>query len=605
MTQTIRALWPFARPYRRALALGAVLALAEVLIKLTEPWPLGWLVDNVLRPAAAGPVEVDGGVIARVVAATSTLCLIVGMSALLDYWSTRLLSSTGLHLANDVRTSTFGHLQKLSLDYHGQHRVGDLTARVTGDVDRTQELFVQTLAVLLPNALLLVGMFVVMIVLDPSLSALALVVTPLLVVATHKSTVRLKLASRRARKSDGEVASAAAESLSAIGLVQAFTLEPRQHRQLARLAGNSLGVGLETVRIQARFSPLVDLTGVGSMALVLGLGSVRVLEGRMRLGELLVFIAYLGSLYKPVKALSKLSLTISRGMAASERVLDVLRTKPGIVDRPGARVATRLRGDIELRSVRFSYGREPVLDGLCLTIPAGETVALVGPTGAGKSTIAALVSRLVEPQAGRILVDGVDIADYTVASLRAQVSVVQQDCVLLAGSIRDNIACGKPGATFAEVERAARLALVDEFSARLPDGLDTVVGERGANLSGGQRQRIAIARAILRDASILILDEPTSALDAASEGLIVEALENLPQGRTTLVIAHRLSTVQGADHIAVLEGGRIVEFGSPAELLATGGRYARMAHLSGAGQTPVRVPRQRGVVHELPVGGSR
>ena len=225
MTQTLRSLWPFARPYRRGLLLGAILALTEVLIKLTEPWPLGWLVDNVLRPAT-GTKDADGGVIVSIAVATSSLCLIVGMAALVDYWSTRLLSSTGLHLANDVRTATFGHLQKLSLDYHGQHRVGDLTARVTGDVDRTQELFVQVLAVLLPNTLLLGGMFVVMVVLDPTLSALALVVTPLLVLATHRSTVRLKSASRRARKSDGEVASAAAESLSAIGLVQAFTLEP-------------------------------------------------------------------------------------------------------------------------------------------------------------------------------------------------------------------------------------------------------------------------------------------------------------------------------------------------------------------------------------------
>jgi ABC-type multidrug transport system fused ATPase/permease subunit len=561
----VRRYWP-------ALLLGSVLAVLQVVTKLAEPWPLGWLVDNALT----GPAEGSAAIRTDLIIAVSSLAVIVAVGAVFDYWSTRLLSSTGLHVANDMRGRAFTHLHRLSLGYHRQHQVGDLTARVTADVDQTQDMLVQMLANLFPNLLLLVGMFVVMVRIDPFMTLLSLMTTPLLALAVHRSRRNLRLASRRLRRADGAVASAATESLGAIGLVQAFTLERHQSGHFERLSGDSLSAGVEAVRLQARFAPMVDAAGLLSTLIVIWVGANRVADGQMKLGVLLIFVTYVGSLYKPVKALSKLSTIFTKGMAAAERIDEVLSTEPAINDQPNAILAPPFRGRISFDEVTFSYGREPVLWAVSFDVDAGETLALVGPTGAGKSTLASLVPRLIEPRFGRVLIDDHDIREYSVASLRSQVSMVLQDTVLLRGTIFDNIACGRPGASWMAVERAAKLALVDEFTSRLPDGLDTRVAERGVDLSGGQRQRIAIARAILRDAPILILDEPTSALDSNSEELIVTALDNLPRSRTMLIIAHRLSTVQRADRIVVLDGGAVVEDGTHELLMRRGGLYSRL-----------------------------
>jgi ABC-type multidrug transport system fused ATPase/permease subunit len=561
-----------ARRYWPALLVGSLLAVLQVVTKLAEPWPLGWLVDNAL----SGPPKGSAAVRSDVAIAVVSLAVIVSIGALFDYWSTRLLSSAGLHVANDMRARAFTHLQRLSLGYHKKHQVGDLTTRVTADVDHTQDMLVQMLANLFPNLLLVVGMFVVMVKVDPLLTLLSLLTTPILGLAIHRSRNNLRQASRRVRKADGKVASLATESLSAIGLVQAFTLERHQSGHFEELSDDSLIAGVEAVRLQARFGPMVDAAGLLSVLIVLWVGAMQVANGEMKLGVLLIFLAYVGSLYKPVKALSKLTMIFTKGMAAAERINDVLSTEPEIVDRPNATFAPPFRGHIRFDEVTFSYGREPVLWAVSFDVEAGETIALVGPTGAGKSTLAALVPRLIEPNVGQVLIDGRDVSDYVITSLRSQVSMVLQDTVLLRGTIRDNIACGRPGASSSAVERAARLALVDEFTDRLPRGLDTFVAERGVDLSGGQRQRIAIARAILRDSPILILDEPTSALDTESEELIVAALDNLPRSRTMLIIAHRLSTVRRADRIVVLDGGTIVEQGIHDDLMQRGGLYSRL-----------------------------
>ena len=561
-----------ARRYWPALLVGSLLAVLQVVTKLAEPWPLGWLVDNAL----SGPPKGSAAVRSDVAIAVVSLAVIVSIGALFDYWSTRLLSSAGLHVANDMRARAFTHLQRLSLGYHKKHQVGDLTTRVTADVDHTQDMLVQMLANLFPNLLLVVGMFVVMVKVDPLLTLLSLLTTPILGLAIHRSRNNLRQASRRVRKADGKVASLATESLSAIGLVQAFTLERHQSGHFEELSDDSLIAGVEAVRLQARFGPMVDAAGLLSVLIVLWVGAMQVANGEMKLGVLLIFLAYVGSLYKPVKALSKLTMIFTKGMAAAERINDVLSTEPEIVDRPNATLAPPFRGHIRFDEVTFSYGREPVLWAVSFDVEAGETIALVGPTGAGKSTLAALVPRLIEPNVGQVLIDGRDVSDYVITSLRSQVSMVLQDTVLLRGTIRDNIACGRPGASSSAVERAARLALVDEFTDRLPRGLDTFVAERGVDLSGGQRQRIAIARAILRDSPILILDEPTSALDTESEELIVAALDNLPRSRTMLIIAHRLSTVRRADRIVVLDGGTIVEQGIHDDLMRRGGLYSRL-----------------------------
>ncbi len=568
-----RGLRPYAGRQRRPLIVGAVLAVVEVLVGLAQPWPIALVVGHVLTSGDPLPISTSAAVLLAAVAML-TIAIVTG---LVDYWSTRLLSSAGLRMAAEIRVDVFNHLQRLSLRYHSGQRVGDLTTRITGDVDRMQDLLVQTLSVLIPNALLVGGMATVMISLDPGFAVISLAATPLMAIVIFQSTRALTAAARRARKADGQVAAAASEGLSAVHLVQAFSLEAPMRRHVQGLIGASTSSNLDAVRLQARFSPAVDLASAFSSAMVLVVGATKVLHGQLNLSVLLVFLGYVATLYKPLKALAKLSTALSKGLAAADRVLDVLNREPEVRDRPDAVAAGPLVGRIDFENVTYSYGREPVLRDFTLTVQPGETLALVGPTGAGKSTVAALVSRLMDPQRGVVRLDGMDVSGLTLGSVRPQVSLVLQDCVLLHGSLRDNIECGRPGATDAEIRRAARLALVDEFADRLPDGLETLVGERGASLSGGQRQRVAIARAILRDAPILVLDEPTSALDALSEQLIVRALDQLPAGRTTLIIAHRLSTVRRADRVAVLEDGRIVEIGPPDQLLASHGRYADLA----------------------------
>ncbi len=581
MIRTLIAFRTFARRYLGLLILGGSLALLEVLVRLAEPWPLRLVVDYVVADNAPTLWGIDDRRLLLAVAVAS-LVAIVAVAACLDYWAKRLLASAGVRLATDVRGAVFTHLHRLSLGFHGRQQVGDLSARVTSDVDRAQDMIVQALAVIAPNVMMVVGMFVVMFLMDPTFTLVALALSPLLAWAVHRSTRQLKASSRRARKADGQVAAAATESLGLMNVVQAFHLERVQRARFDSLTQHSRDAGLESARVQARFSPLVDVTAALSAAVVLWFGSLRVLSGELSLGALLIFVAYLGSLYKPLKALSRLSATFAKGTAASERVCAVLAEIPEIRDLPGAELTGRLEGRIQFDDVTFAYGETLVLRDVTLGIAPGESVALVGPTGAGKSTLVSLVPRLIDPTHGALRLDGRDARYLHLDGIREQVAMVLQDCVLFRGTLRENILLGNPDATDSQLRRATKLALVDEFAHRLPDRLHTAVGERGASLSGGQRQRIAIARAILRDAPILILDEPTSALDPQSEELLIQAFANLPKDRTTLLIAHRLSTVRRVDRVAVLEEGRLVQIGSPEQLALTPGLYRDFTLASGA-----------------------
>jgi len=584
MFETLRRFRGFLLPYRARLGVGALCTLASSALALAQPWPLKVIVDNVLRgkPLHLPVVSVAGWSRTDLLnGAIGAFIGIVLLSALFDYFGTYLMDSSGIRMVADVREALFARLQRHSLRFHATQRTGDLISRVMSDISRVQDMLIQSFSVLVPNVALLVGMMIVMFWIDWSFTLIALAVGPPLFFLMFVYKRRIKGASRRARRLEGRLAAHTGEVLGAVRVVQAFTREDFEDERFSQQSSSTLGANLEATRLQARFSPLVDvLAGIGT-AVVLFVGTHRVLSGQLSLGLLLVFLSYLGSLYKPMRQLSKLTYVNAKGVASAERVSEILDAEPDVQDLPGAVRAPRLNGGVRLENVEFAYvdGR-PVLHDLDLDVESGQVVAVVGPSGAGKSTFVSLLPRFFDPQRGRVLVDDRDVRTLRLASLRAQIAIVPQEPLLFDGTILENIAYGRSNAREEEVLRAAREALVDDFARDLPDGYDTMLGERGANLSGGERQRISIARAIVRDAPILILDEPTSALDPVAERLLVDALANLLEGRTAFVIAHRMSTVARADQVLVFDHGRIVERGLHAELAQLpGGVYRSFLEL--------------------------
>jgi subfamily B ATP-binding cassette protein MsbA len=583
----IRSLWAFRdilRPYRRALIIGSFLVIVTALADVASPWPLKVIVDNVLRGQHGGfPVSLlfSAGALPRetlLIATLLALAVIVGIGALADYLSTYLLAGVGERMIADLRAAVFTHVQRLSLSYYDRHRVGDLVTRITGDVDRVQDMLVAALSVLIPNLLVLVGiMAVILLLVDVEFALLALAVVPILFVTVFVFTQRIRTASRTARRSESEVASVVSEALSSVRVVQAYTGEMRHYGWFRTRNRERVEAGLRVVGLQATLNPAVDLIVAAGTIAVLWFGAHRVLSGEMTIGLLLVFLAYISQLYRPMRNLSKLSSILSRGQASAERVREVLAVDVAIKERPNAVHAGALRGRVALHEVTFGYlPGQPVLEGVSIEANPGELVAIAGPSGVGKSTLISLIPRLYDPWRGTVSVDGHDVREFTIASLRRQVALVLQDSVLFHGTIYDNIAYGAAGARPQEVFAAAEAAYVDEFVLSLPDGYDTMVSERGSTLSGGQRQRIAVARAIVRNAPIVILDEPTSSLDAVSEQYLMIGLDRLTAGRTVIVVAHRQSTLRRADRIYVLEEGRVVDFGRHETLIGQSGIYQRM-----------------------------
>jgi subfamily B ATP-binding cassette protein MsbA len=578
----LRAAWRFRRflrPQRWPLVGGAVLVMAETVADLAQPWPLKVIVDGAVghKPQHGWIAKLIGGpaadpqtILIRALVATA---LLVGLSALFDFGSDYLMNGAGERVVVRVRAALFSHLQRLSLAFHDRQRVGDLVGRVTVDIDRTQTMLVAIFDTLIPNVIMLVGLAVVMVLIDPAFGLLALTIAPPLFFVTYRYTMGIKRASRRAREADAQIAALASETLAAVRSVQAFGREDHEDGRFEERNRESLGAGLRAMKLRAAFTPLVDVVSLCGTVLVTYVGIQRVLSGRMTLGVLLVFLSYLKSLYKPMRALSKLAYLVSQGTASAERVDEILRVDARIPERPDARPAPRLRGHVELRNVTFRYeeGRPAVLSGASLVVDPGERIGIVGRTGAGKSTVASLVPRFYDPQAGSVLVDGIDVRDLRLSSLRRQVSLVLQEAVLFYGTILDNIAYGDPEAPLERVLEVAEAAHVVEFLDRLPDGLLTRIGERGTTLSGGQRQRVAIARAMLCDAPILILDEPTTGLDREAEALVVDGLARLSQGKTTLVISHHEAALAGVDRVIEVSGGRLHE---------RSGRQPRVPHAS-------------------------
>ncbi len=496
------------------------------------------------------------------------------------------LALVGSRVLTSVRAELFAHVQRLSLGYHAQARSGDLLTRLTGDVARLQEVAVTAALPMVANVLTLVTMVAVMLLVDWQLALVALVAFPLFSRVLARGGSRIRSAARAQRDQEGRLAADAMEAIGAIRVVQTLGLEPRLERLFARQNRASLSTGVRAKRLAAGLERRVDvLVGVGTAA-VLYVGTRRVQSGSMSPGDLVVFLLYLKTAFKPMRDMAKYAGRLARAAASAERMIELADTEPDIVERPGARRVERARGAIRIRGVTLSYGpgAGPALADIDLDVRPGMRVALVGPSGSGKSTLLALLPRLYDPQRGRVELDGVDVRDLTLASLRAQFAAVLQESVLFGVNVRENIALGAVGATDLDVERAARAAGAHEFITNLPDGYETVLGERGATLSGGQRQRVATARAIVRDATVLLLDEPTTGLDEHSERTVRVALDRLATGRTTFHAAHDLGHVRDADLIVFLEHGRIVEHGDHDSLLARGGAYARMWDRQRAGR---------------------
>jgi subfamily B ATP-binding cassette protein MsbA len=584
---TWRLFVPSIRPHWHSLVLALLAGVGSSLTDVLRPWPLKIIVDTVTgsphrQQLLPGPVVgLLGHDATRLLAGAAALMVIAtALNGAFDFAQTYWMGAAGQRVVFALRTALYGHIQRLSLGFHDARRTGDLISRVTNDIEAMQDMVTIGLLSLVSNGLTLAGMVTIMAVLDWQFAALALSVTPLLFFVIYRYTQSIKQAARLARRKEGELTAVAQETFASMRLVQAFSREEYEDERFRRQNEASLAASLQSNTLQAQFTPLVELVVAFGTALLAFAGAERVLHGQLTAGGLLVFLTYLGLMYGPMRQLSKLSSVISKAAASAERVSEILHTTPDVTDRPDALAVRGVSGHVAFQDVHFSYtSGTPVLSGVSLTAQPGQTVALVGATGAGKSTLVSLLLRFYDPRGGHVLLDGIDLRHLTLASLRGCISLVPQESVLFQTTIRENIAYGRPSATMDEIIAAARAANAHEFITRLPHGYDTVIGERGETLSGGQRQRIAIARAMVRDAPILILDEPTSSLDAESEALTLEALERLRRGRTTFIIAHRLSTVRTADAIVVLDGGRIIEQGTHEQLIARGGYYHRLLRL--------------------------
>jgi subfamily B ATP-binding cassette protein MsbA len=578
------------RPHWKALTLALVAVLGETLTDILQPWPLKIVVDNILQskklPGALGGLATAlfgdnaNAILTFAVAAVAGIAIVGAVSS---YFEKYLTTSVSQWVAHDLRRTLYHHIQRLSLAEHDERRTGDLITRVTSDIGAVQDFINSALLGILVDVTTLVGMIGVMFYLNWRFTLIALSVAPVLFLVVYSYTRRIKSASRAVRKQEGLLLSIVEEVLTSIRVVKAFAREDYEQTRFDAESLANVEAGLEARSIKAKLAPLVEVIVAIGTCLVLWYGTRLAMAGQLSAGVLIVFLMYLGNMYKPMRDLSKMTDTVSKAMVGYERIREVLDIESRVRDARGARPAPKFKGEIAFNHVTFNYGTgKDTLKDVSFTIEAGQVAAIVGPSGTGKTTLVSLIPRFYDPISGSVAIDGTDIRTYRLKSVRDQISFVLQDTLLFRATIWENIAYGKPSASPAEIKHAAELADADAFIMEMPDGYDTMVGERGVSLSGGQRQRIAIARAIIRDTPILILDEPTSGLDAASEQAVIGALDALMKGRTSVVIAHHLGTIRRADVIFVINDAGLAEHGTHEELLAHNGVYAEMQRI----QTP-------------------
>ena len=594
MTRLIRELL---RPYRGWLVIILVAMLVETAMSLAGPWPLKIVLDSVIghHPMPAwiahliGPGLADHKMgLAAVAAALIVIIAVIGSIA--SYVDNYYTESVGQYVANDLRMRVYHHLDRLSLGYYDKQQTGNLLSTITTDITTIQNFASGSTLGIFVDVLTIIGMLGLMFWLNFDFTLIAVAVTPFLLLFVSRFKKAVKKATHEVRHRQSDIVAVVQEGLESMRVVKAYGREQLEEQHLKDASQAAVDAALKARRIKSLLSPVVTVVVSLCTGFVLYRGASLILTGAMTIGALTVFLSYLSKFFKPVQDLAKMTNSIAQAAVAVERVQTILAADEVLPEKPDAREPEGVKGEITFDKVAFAYKPDsPVLKEVTFQIRPGQLVGFVGATGGGKSTVASLIPRFYDATQGRVLIDGTDVRDFKLKALRNQIGCVLQDTVLFAGTIADNIAYGRPGASRDEVVAAAKLANADEFIARMSKGYDSEVGERGMTLSGGQRQRIGIARAIIRNSPILILDEPTAALDTESEKLVMDALENLMRGRTAIAIAHRLSTIKDADKIVVFKDGFVHEQGTHEELLKLNGLYAELYRIqfpSEAGPAP-------------------